>query len=1467
MGEDAVGEEPSGSNPQECLVVGIGASAGGVEAYSALLRQIPRGTQLTFVLISHLDPHHESILAEVLGSHTSMPVVQVKNDTRVQCNHVYVIPPNQEMIFAGGMLKLRPRSEGRNRYLPIDTFLLSLAEDQKANAIGVVLSGNASDGTIGLKAIKAEGGITFAQDESARFDSMPRTAIAEGVVDFVLPPEGIARELARLARHPYLSPADRPPDLTDDRPLSKALDMLRHTTGVDFSQYKPATIHRRMVRRMALHRIEGPEAYAHFLEHHPQELQMLFNDLLISVTEFFRDPSAFEALKEVVFPKILKARTEGDPIRLWVPACSTGEEVYSLAISLIEYLEEAHLRYDLQLFGTDVSEMAINRARAGIYPKTSISPISADRLRRFFSQADSEYQIGKKVRDSCVFSRQDILRDPPLSRMDIVSCRNLLIYLRPAAQERVGAFLHYALKPTGCLMLGNSEGLGSIGSYFSTLNKQHKIYCRNAAAGEPPLDLPSRMAARGSAISRQEHADPSAFGMAEFSGIVKQHIDRHLGQHSPRAMVVDHDLNIVDVRGSLQPFLTVPARMSLPLLETVREELVEPLRTAILETNTNAMPAERLALHFQHYGEAQLVDVQVLPILAPQQAAHHLILFLNLRAAFPPSLKNRGADATDATKTIQRLEQKLASNREYLQTVIEELRSANEEVQSTNEELQSTNEELQTAKEELQASNEELRTINDEMQNRNADLSQAHNDLLNLLSSMNVPVLMLDNQLRVRRFTPVSEKILHLIPTDVGRPVADLKLRINAPDIEQLVHHVIETPTVYEREVQDEEGRWYAMRIRPYRTTENRIEGAVLQLVDVDEIKRGADRVKRARDYAEAIVNTVREPLIVLDQSRRIRSANTSFCQTFGLSSEAVADRPLHEVARGKLDSPQLYELLEKVEKHRNELQEVEIECTPNSNALRRMVVNARSIRSDDNRGLILLAFEDITERKQEAEARYRRLFEAAKDGILIAEAETGAITDVNPFTEQIPGFQHAELVGKKLWEIEALAEVPDLPEAVARIREEGVVRFPEVPIRTKDGRIIQSEVIGNIYSERKGRVIQFNIRDIGERKKFFRQIQESQKLESLGLLAGGIAHDFNNLLTGILGNASLALADTAPEQRSRQYLRDVIRASEQAAHLTRQMLAYAGKGQFVTEPIDISGLIREVYPLIQSSISKTVKVHLDLLENPPAVKADRAQIQQLIMNLVINGSEAIPEGQGGSVFVRTAVRQITQQDADSLSKDEIAPGTYLMTEVKDTGSGMDEATRSKIFDPFFTTKFTGRGLGLAAALGIVNGHHGALRVHSTPGHGSTFTILLPVAADPVRAPAKVTTPETFERSNATIMIIDDDAIIRQFAKRALTQYGYEVLLAESGEAGAQMFREHRDTISLVILDLTMPGMGGEETLRRLKSVRADVPVFLSSGYDQAEATRRFGESELAGFLQKPYTAQYLLQQIQAALS
>jgi PAS domain S-box-containing protein len=527
--------------------------------------------------------------------------------------------------------------------------------------------------------------------------------------------------------------------------------------------------------------------------------------------------------------------------------------------------------------------------------------------------------------------------------------------------------------------------------------------------------------------------------------------------------------------------------------------------------------------------------------------------------------------------------------------------------------------------------------------------------------------------------------------------------------------------------------------------------------------------------------------------------------------------------------------------------------------------LNARRIEREEA-GLILLAFEDITERKLAAEARYRRLFEAAKDGILIADRDTGEVTDANPHLEALFGYRREELVGGRWWETEPLRDLPDVKSTLERMRVHDVARFPDLLLKSKSQRAVHVELVANEYAEGERNVIQLNIRDITDRKRFERHLQHTQKLESLGLLAGGIAHDFNNLLTGILGNASLGLAELPDSAPIRRYFREIVSASERAADLTRQLLAYAGKGRFVLERIDLSQLVREIEPLIHTSIPKMVDIQLELGAGLPAVEADPGQIQQLVMNLIVNGAEAIGEGNPGAVVIRTETRNL---DAEEIRRefpnDQLSPGSYAGIEVRDTGSGMDEATRNKIFDPFFTTKFQGRGLGLAAVSGIVRTQKGAIRVYSSPGRGSSFQVLVPaVAAQAADRGPRMQPTET--PAGGTILFIDDEEALRRLAQSALERNGWRVLLAENGAEGVRLFQEHRDSITAVILDMAMAVMGGEEALDRMKAIRPGVPVIISTGYGELEAARHFAGKDMAGLLEKPYTVNQLMEAIAVAL-
>ena len=529
--------------------------------------------------------------------------------------------------------------------------------------------------------------------------------------------------------------------------------------------------------------------------------------------------------------------------------------------------------------------------------------------------------------------------------------------------------------------------------------------------------------------------------------------------------------------------------------------------------------------------------------------------------------------------------------------------------------------------------------------------------------------------------------------------------------------------------------------------------------------------------------------------------------------------------------------------------------------------MTARPLRSEGDAALTLLAFEDITERKHAAEARYRRLFESARDGIMVVDADSGVIADLNPYIEQLLGYPREKLIGKPFWQTQPFRNTPQAQDLLGRIIEQGTMQVPDFTSDTQDGRALQLEVIANVYKEAERQVIQFNLRDLTERRKFERQVEHTARLESLGILSGGIAHDFNNLLTGILGNASLVYSELAPGHRDRPLLREIMQACETAANLTRQMLAYAGQGRFLVRPINVNDLIRDILGQMRSAVPKSIEIRLDLDENAPDIEADEGQIHQLLMNLAINAGEAIGEGVPGRIEISTHTRELSHENvSENFLAEQLTPGPYLAIEVSDTGGGIDAATLSRIFDPFFTTKFTGRGLGLAAAHGIVRGHKGAIRVSSEIGRGSVFSILLPAQPRPSdrrKTPASVRS----SKASGTILIVEDEDTVKTFTRSVLERSGFDVLIAENGLAGVEIIESRGDQIRLVLLDLTMPVMGGEETFDRIRAIHPEMPVIVMTGFDQAEASRRFDKRRLHGFLQKPFTADQLRKCVESALN
>lgn len=961
-------------------IVGIGASAGGLEAFTNLLEHLPPDTGMSFVLVQHLAPAKDSILSELLSKTTSMPVHEVQDGMRVEPNHIYVIPPNALMTIFHGALRLQPRPEPRTQYMPVDSLFRSLADDQAQNAVGIILSGTGSDGALGIRAIKAEGGIVIAQDEqSAKYNGMPKSAAATGAVDYLLSPEKIAAELTRISRHPFMAPRitlkSEAPERAGDDDLNRIFQLLRTSTGVDFTYYKHSTILRRIQRRILLHRLDGLEHYIRYLRENPAEAGILYQDILINVTSFFRDPETFTALKNAVFPRILENRSSDMPIRVWVPGCSTGEEVYSLAICFAEFSEEQGVSYPVQFFASDIDEAAIETARRGVYPDNILQDVSPERIRRFLTKTEQGYQISKAIREQCVFARQNLIKDPPFSKMDLISCRNLLIYFGPVLQKKAIPILHYALNPSGHLMLGGSESIGEFLELFSLIDKKSRIYSKKTAMTQLHYDR-DRSPSRGTTLLKKKTEEHAAGGL----DIQKETDSIILARYSPPGLVINEDLDILQFRGNISPYLKPQSgKASLNLMKMAGESFAMELRVLIRQAAGSDNPVRKEGIKVRNNNVVSTINIEVVAFKAASDSRerHFLVIFENNGAPTVQGLKKPGKGGIkDQLQEDQAgpLAAELAATKQHLKSVTaeyeastEELKALNEEVQSSNEELQSINEELETSKEELQSSNEELNTVNDELRSRNEEITQSNSDLLNVLSGLDIPILLIGNKLQIRRFNASAARALNLIAGDIGRPISDIRTNINVPDLDQMIRAVIESLTIREQEIQDQQGRWYSMAIRPYKTVDNRIDGALLTLEDINELKLSMMHIEESRDYAEAIVETVREPLIVLNKDLRTVTANQAYYKIFKTLPDRTENRYFFDIQDGMWNLPGLRQLLEDTTRQSASFSDFEVAYERVGDDRRVMLMNARRIAREGSE-LVLLAIEDITDRRMSEE-------------------------------------------------------------------------------------------------------------------------------------------------------------------------------------------------------------------------------------------------------------------------------------------------------------------------------------------------------------------------------------------------------------------------------------------------------------------------------------------------------------------
>lgn len=964
----------SGKNP--LYIVGIGGSAGGLEAFEDFFTNMPSDSGMAFVVVQHLDPVHKGMLPELLQRHSRMPVVQIEDGMQVEPNHVYIIPPNKDISILHGILQLLEPSSPRGLRLPIDLFLKHLAQDQGEKAVAVILSGMGTDGTQGLKEVKEKLGMAMVQDpESAKFDGMPKSALSTGLADYVAPASELPAKLLEYAKHRLQAPVGSLA-ITEEtsNAFQKIIVLLRAQTQQDFSLYKKDTLNRRIKRRMDIHLIDSADDYVRYLQENPHEVDLLFKELLIGVTSFFRDVQAFDALKEKMVIKLRDEVEMHDTLRAWVVGCSTGEEAFSIAIILKECLDAMERKggIDIQIFATDIDKEAIEVARRGIYPANIAADVSTERLQRFFVKEENSYRVKKEIRDTVVFAPQNVIMAPPFTRMDLVSCRNLLIYFSSELQQKILPLFHYSLRRGGILFLGSSESIGSRKDLFTTLDNKPKIFQRKETQ-TPQRDAVEFPLSRRS-IPMADKVPVTAADTSKGASVAEIAQNVLMDHYTPPAVFINDQGDILYVNGRTGKYLEPsPGKANLNIYAMSREGLRSELGIAIRNAVSQNTDVTIKGIKVGTNGGEQIINLIVKPVTKPDNM-QTLLMIIFEDVETPRRTRRRKPVANEDSEQreiIEHLEEELNNSKQRLQDTVEqmqataeELQSANEEMQSSNEELQSTNEELTTSKEEMQSLNEELATVNAELQAKVELLSQVNNDMKNLMNSTEIATVFLDNDLNIKRFTSEATKIIKLIETDAGRPVSDLVSNLKGVDLAGDAREVLDTLVFKEKQVQTTDGCWYTTRILPYKTLDNVIDGVVITFTDITQLKTLEQSLRDERNYVESIIATIREPLVVLDKDLKVISASGSFYKVFRTVPEETEGHFIYDLGNKRWDIPALRQLLEDILPSNTKFDDYLVEHDFQDIGHKSMLLNARRLERDNERApLILLAIEETVKR------------------------------------------------------------------------------------------------------------------------------------------------------------------------------------------------------------------------------------------------------------------------------------------------------------------------------------------------------------------------------------------------------------------------------------------------------------------------------------------------------------------------
>lgn len=1474
----------------QTIVVGMGASAGGLEAFSEFLRHMPANSGMGFVLVQHLDPNHPSIMPELLAKDTSMSVRQVQDEMPVEPDHVYVIPPNATMSIEGGVLRVSKPAEPRGRRMAIDAFFGSLAEDLGHRAVCIVLSGTGSDGTLGLRAIKEHGGLAMAQStDCARYDSMPRSAIATRLVDYVLPAREMPAKLLEYARHvrehgaPPSGDAVREED-TDQ--IGRICSLLHRRTGHDFSQYKKGTVMRRLQRRMRVLQVESLADYLERLREEPREADELFRDLLISVTHFFRDPEAFAALQLQVLPQIVAGDDPDRMIRIWVPGCATGEEAYSIAMLSCEFTRTLDRPPRIQIFATDIDEQALEFARVGRYPEGISEQVSPERLQQFFERDGNAYVVSRLVREMCIFSPHNVIKDPPFSSLDLISCRNLLIYLENDLQRKLLPVFHYALRPGRFLLLGPTENIAAHSNLFRVIDKKSHLYQSQQTAVRPPIEFP--LARAWHRPARQTPPEATVRPPRDVSAVrALEHM--LLEDFAPASVVINARAEIAYFIGRTGKFLAPQAGVpSNNLLDLAREGLKLPLRTAIYRAVKDHSQVVHERVMVQTNGHVQPIRLTVRPM---REVGDDQELFVAIFQEMPPADAQGPAriGSADDESLARQIDLELRQTREHLQATIEEmeagheeLKSSNEELLSMNEELQSSNEQLQTSKEELQSVNEELGTVNAELNKKVEELDRANSDLQNLFQSTRIATVFLDGELRIKRFTPAATEVFNILDSDIGRRITDFAPRFAGVEISAEVNAVLRTLVPHERHIHlPDDDRYYSMRLHPYRTVSNVIAGVVMTFVDVTaETKAQMERARLA-----AIVESSRDSIIGKDLDGRITSWNSGAEKIFGYSAaEAIGQSitliippdhigqwmsVLERLRRGDAVDP-----MDSVRVDRHG-QRVDLHIAYSLVRDGRGQVTGVSSISRDIRPLKLVQAQAL-QRASEVQA----IMEAVPAVVWISHDRQASRITGNPESYRLlrlpPGSNQSITAGaderpKHFRVMKDGRELTGLDLPVQRASQTGeAIRQWENEVVFDDGLVLQ--ILGNVEplfdasGNPSGAVAAFiDITELkrsrealdraaGELRQRVAELEEARRQADEANHAKDrflaiLSHELRTPLTPVLSAVQMAARDRDKLPLEFHRTLDLIeRNVVLEARLIDDLLDFnrLSTGALTLRPksVNLGRSIGETVEICQPDAQrKDVQVRVDT-EADVWVHADPARLRQIIWNLL-----------------RNAIQHSAAHSVVSITARHGPAGTGVL-EIVDAGEGIDRDRLPSIFEPFERGKGaamgpTGLGLGLSICKSLVELQGGTIEAQSEGrGRGARFAVTLPApyaagdgAASPGGAPAH--RPEGMaSHGRRRVLFVEDNPDTAEVTAMLLRIWGLDVTVCASVAEAEQQIGAQR--FDVIISDIGLPDGNGCELLQRLREAGHDLPAIAMSGFGMEEDVAKAKAAGFAIHLTKP---------------